>query len=56
MKKTYISPNMVMVPIMHTRPIAASPTVGIDLTGDVDAGDVEVQEVITDVNVWDTEW
>lgn len=57
MKKTYINPNMVVVPIMHTQPIAVSdPGVVLNLDDSVDADKVEVRGVISDVNLWDNEW
>ena len=57
MKKTYINPNMVVVRLAMTKPLAASdPVVGLKLDDSVDAGDVEVREVISDVNVWNNEW
>ena len=56
MKKTYINPNMVVVNLMHTQPIAASPIVTLSTSGSVDADDVEVRGVVSDVNVWDNEW
>ena len=57
MKKTYINPNMVVVPIMHTQPIAVSdPSIVLDSVNSVDADKVEVREVISDVNLWDEEW
>ena len=57
MKKTYINPNIVVDFVMLTRPVAASaPGVGLDLSGNVDADEVEVRDVASDVNVWDSEW
>ncbi len=42
---------------MQTQFIAASgPGVGLDLSGNVDADEVEVRDVDSDVNVWDSEW
>ena len=48
---------MVVVPIMHTHPIAVSdPSIVLDSVNSVDADKVEVREVISDVNLWDEEW
>ena len=48
---------MVVVPIMHTQPIAVSdPGVVLNLDDSVDADKVEVREVVSDVNLWDEEW
>ena len=57
MKKTYINPNMVVVTLMHIQPLAVSdPGVGLDISSNVNADDVEVRGVVSDVNVWDSEW
>ena len=58
MKKTYINPNMVVVTIMHTQPIAGSLTPAGATFFDEDAtGDAMVKgNSPSDVNVWDSEW
>ncbi len=58
MKKTYINPNMVVVTIMHTQPIAGSLTPAGATFFDEDAtGDAMVKgNSVSDVNVWDNEW
>ena len=58
MKKTYINPSMTVVRLAMTRPLAFSdPNLGIDFDADpIKAGDVEVKNYITDVNIWDDEW
>ena len=59
MKKTYISPNMLVVRLGMIRPLATStPDVGIDNVSNPVLGntlDVKEQNV-TDVNLWDNEW
>ena len=48
---------MVVVNLMHTQPIAVSdPALTINLDDSVDAANVEVRGVVSDVNVWDSEW
>jgi hypothetical protein len=59
MKKTYINPNMVVVRLAMTKPLATSdPNVRLNLDDSVDAGDVEAKAYnpISGKNVWDTEW
>lgn len=58
MKKTYIQPNTVVVPIMHTQPIAGSlTTTGATFFDDDATGAAMVKEnVVTDVDLWDDEW
>ena len=57
MKKTYINPSMTVVRLAMTRPLAFSdPNLSIDFDSTIDAGNVEVKDYITDVNIWDEEW
>ena len=58
MKKTYISPNTVVVSIMHTQPIAGSNLTTSSATFiNEDAGDGDVlTKGMSDVNIWDDEW
>ena len=59
MKKTYISPNMLVVRLGITRPLATStPGVGIDnVSSPVLGNTLDVKESsVNDVNVWDNEW
>ena len=58
MKKTYINPSMMVVRLAMTRPLAFSdPNVLADPLADpINAGNVEVKDYITDVNIWDNEW
>ena len=57
MKKTYISPNMLVVRFGMTRPLAASPFVlNNDAGNALDSEDILSKEVSTNVNVWDDEW
>ena len=57
MKKTYINPSMTVVRLAMTRPLAFSdPNLSIDFDDAIEAGDVEVKNYITDVNIWDEEW
>ncbi len=56
MKKTYINPNMVVVTIMHTQPIAGSLTPDSATFFDDDATDAAMTIGVSDVNVWDEEW
>jgi len=55
MKKTYINPETIVVRLMPTTVLAASPEVTVSTSGSVDAGSVEAKGV-SDVNVWDKEW
>ncbi len=62
MKKTYINPTMVAVPITHTQPVAASISTINGIT-DLDfANEDDELPVDADVkgfghiNVWDVEW
>ena len=55
MKKTYISPNMLVVRLAMTRPLATS-TLGLTSDETLDTGDILTKEVATDVNIWDDEW
>jgi hypothetical protein len=54
MKKTYISPNMVVVKLAMTQPLASSPTATIG-SGSVNAEDVQVRG-FNGVIIWDDEW
>ena len=57
MKKTYISPNMLVVRLAMTQPLAASPFVlNNDAGNALDSEDILSKEVSTNVNVWDDEW
>ena len=57
MKKTYINPSMTVVRLAMTRPLAISdPNLSIDFDDAIEAGDVEVKNYISDVNLWDEEW
>jgi len=51
MKKTYISPNMVVVKLAMTQPLAVS----LDPNQSVDAGSVQVRGY-NGVIIWDDEW
>jgi len=62
MKKTYINPEMVVVPFVATRPIATSV---FDIGGDTEIfrGDdddapitADTKSLINNHNVWDDEW
>ena len=56
MKNTYISPEIVVVRLGMTRPLATS-TLGISSTEELNSGDILVKENnITDINIWDEEW
>ena len=57
MKKTYISPNMLVVRLAMTQPLATSdPKVGLDASADAVLGNSLDAKGIGDVNVWDDEW
>ena len=59
MKKTYISPNMLVVRLGMTQPLAASQFgLNSDSGNSLSAGDILVKEDnnVNDVNVWDDEW
>ena len=58
MKKTYISPNMLVVRLAMTQPLASSPAVGINSSASaVDGATLDVKEsAYGDVNLWDDEW
>lgn len=48
---------MTVVRLAMTRPLAFSdPSLTIDFDSTIDAGNVEVKDYITDVNIWDEEW
>lgn len=58
MKNTYISPEMVVVRLGMTRPLATS-TLGLSSTEELNSEDILVKENnITDINIWDDddEW
>ena len=57
MKKTYISPSMLVIRLTMTRPLAAStPGVGLQSgASEVDGATLDAKSV-SDVNVWDDEW
>lgn len=56
MKKTYINPQTLVVRVNLTASVLqlSSPGVGIDSTGSVDAGSVEVKG--SSYNVWSDDW
>ena len=54
MKKTYISPSMVVVRLAMTQPLASSPTAGLNPNQSVNAGDIEVKGF--NGSFWDDEW
>ena len=57
MKKIYINPQMSVLQLAAERLIADStPNVGINLTGSVDAADVEVKGQDQIYDVWDDDW
>lgn len=56
MKKTYISPSLLVVRIAMPRPLAASIPDAALGDGYVDADKMEVKGVTSDVNLWDEEW
>ena len=59
MKKTYISPNMLVVRLGMIRPIAGSLTTdGATFYNENATGDAMVDEYnpINDKNIWDDEW
>ena len=58
MKKTYISPEIVVVRLGMARPLATS-TFGVSSssTDALNSEDILVKENnITDINIWDDEW
>ena len=58
MKKTYISPNMLVVRLAMTQPLATS-TLGLNRDAGNALGDGEIlvkESGSGDVNVWDEEW
>ena len=56
MKKTYISPEIVVVRLAMTQPIAGSiTTAGATFYEDGATGDGMAKSV-TDINIWDDEW
>jgi hypothetical protein len=57
MKKTYINPNMLVVRLAMTQPLATSdPKVGLDASADAVLGSSLDAKGVSDVNVWDEEW
>ena len=58
MKKTYISPALVIVQMRPFSAILSTSTYGLDRSAGNTLGDGEilVKESISDVNVWDDEW
>ena len=56
MKKTYISPNMLVVRLAMTQPLASSPTVTLDSTAEAVDGATLDAKGIGNVNIWDDEW
>lgn len=60
MKKTYISPSLLVVRLTMTQPIAGSLNVegtsGSAQFYDADATGAGMAKGITDVNIWDNEW
>ena len=57
MKKTYISPSMLVVRLGMTQPLATS-SLGLDGSKTLGSGEILVKEdnSVSDVNVWDEEW
>ena len=61
MKKTYINPNMVVVPFIATHVIANSLNSvtgleGVDISTNDFTGGAADTKGISDVNLWDNEW
>ena len=58
MKKTYISPNMLVVRIGMTRPIAGSLNTGSATFNDEDAefDGMARDNTVSDYNLWDKAW
>ena len=56
MKKTYISPNMLVVRLAMTQPLALS-TMSLSSTELENSSEILTKETnVGDVNVWDSEW
>lgn len=56
MKKTYIIPETLTVCLSTKQTILQTSMPEIDGEGSVDAGNVEVKEVISNKSLWDSEW
>ena len=58
MKKTYINPEMVVVPFIPRNPLLVNSVRGLEGvnrgSGDFEGGYVDVKEVKSDI--WDNEW
>ena len=56
MKKTYISPNMLVVRLAMVQPLATS-SLGLDSSQTLESNEILVKESASgDVNLWDNEW
>lgn len=58
MKKTYISPELLVVQLTSRATIlqASAPGVSLSLSGDVDAASVDTKGFSGNSSVWDEEW
>ena len=58
MKKTYISPELLIVQMRPVSAILQASTMSLDNAADnaLNSGEILSKEVSTNVNIWDDEW
>ena len=56
MKKTYISPELLIVQMRPVAAILQTSSMALDGTHTLNDGEILSKEVSTNVNIWDDEW